>query len=197
MLQLAIAERNAMLDAIETTIGTAPTLELRTGSPPATCATADSGTLLDTRTLPSDWMAAASGGSKAIAGTWTPAGASNSGTFGHFRIKASSTCRMQGTAGVAVAIATSALTAAGGTVLTFASTTGVAVGMRISGTGVASGAYVAAVTGTTATMSIATSGGVSSAATITFRPDMELDAATVTAAQLVNVTACDLTMGHA
>jgi hypothetical protein len=72
-------------------------LELRTGAPPATTATADSGTVVATMTLPSDWMAAASGGSKALAGTWQDASADSAGTVGHFRIKAGATTHIQGT----------------------------------------------------------------------------------------------------
>jgi hypothetical protein len=48
-------------------------------------------------TLPSDWMAAASGGSKALAGTWQDTSADNAGTVGHFRIKAGATTHLQGT----------------------------------------------------------------------------------------------------
>lgn len=97
-LQYSVAVRNAQLDVVETTVGTAPILQLRTGAPPATCATADSGTLLDEITLPSDWMAAASSGAKAKSGTWTIDGEA-AGTIGHFRIKNSSgtTCHIQGT----------------------------------------------------------------------------------------------------
>lgn len=74
-------------------------LKVFSGAPPATCATADSGTVLATITLPSDWMAAASAGVKAKSGTWQDASADNNGTAGHFRIYASdgTTCHMQGT----------------------------------------------------------------------------------------------------
>lgn len=95
--QFSVGARNASLDAIETTIGTAPTLELRTGAPPATCATADSGTVLATMTLPSDWAAAASGGAKTLLGTWQDTSADAAGTAGHFRIKQGATCHIQGT----------------------------------------------------------------------------------------------------
>jgi hypothetical protein len=98
-IQLSPAVRNARLDAIETTISTAPTLEIRTGAAPADCAAADTGSVLATLTLPSDWMAAASGGSKAKAGTWTGT-ASGTGTAGHFRIKQSTTCHLQGSVGM-------------------------------------------------------------------------------------------------
>jgi hypothetical protein len=97
-LQLSVAVRNARLDQFEITVGTAPILEIRTGAAPANCAAADSGTLLCSMTLPSDFMAAASGGSKAKSGTWSGTGAS-AGTAAHFRIKDSggTTCHAQGT----------------------------------------------------------------------------------------------------
>src|SRR5678815_2786518 len=97
-VQLSTTARNNRLDTIETTIGTAPLLYLRTGAQPANCAAADSGSLLATLTLPSDWLAAASSGSKAIAGgPWAGTG-SGAGTAAHFRIKDSTatTCHIQG-----------------------------------------------------------------------------------------------------
>jgi len=98
-VQFSPAVRNAMGNAIEATIGTAPTLEIRSGAPPATTATADSGTLLASMTLPSDWYAAYSGGAGALVGTWQDTAANNTGTAGHYRIKDSggSTCHEQGT----------------------------------------------------------------------------------------------------
>ena len=97
-IQLSVAVRNARLDAIESTIGTSAILKIRTGAAPANVAAADSGTVLATLNLPSDWMAAASSGSKAMSGTWEDASADSSGTAGHFRLYASdgTTCHMQG-----------------------------------------------------------------------------------------------------
>ena len=94
--QLSVVVRNARLDAIETTIGTAPTLEIRTGAQPANCAAADSGTLLASMTLPSSWMNAASGGTMTLSGTWEDLSADNTGTAAHFRIKQGATCHLQG-----------------------------------------------------------------------------------------------------
>ena len=98
-LQYSVAVRNVRLDSVETAIGTSPIMEIRTGAPPANCATADSGTVLATLNLPSDWMAAASGGTKAKSGTWQDASADNTGTAAHFRVKDSTgtTCHIQGT----------------------------------------------------------------------------------------------------
>lgn len=100
-LQYSTTVNNAKLDAIETAIGTSPILKIRTGSAPANCAAADSGTVLATVTLPSDWMAAASSGAKAKSGTWQDTSADASGTAAHWRIYDSggSTCHMQGTFG--------------------------------------------------------------------------------------------------
>ncbi len=97
-LQLSITVRDNALDQIESTIGTSPKLEFFTGSPPANCGTADSGTKLATLTLPSDWMNAASAGAKTLLGSWTGS-VSVAGTAGYFRIKDSSdtTCGLQGT----------------------------------------------------------------------------------------------------
>lgn len=100
-VQLAVSTRNARLDAIETDAGASAVLKIRTGAQPADCATADSGTVLATMTLPSDWMAAASGGTKAKSGTWQDTSADASGTAGHFRLYKSdgTTCIMQGSCG--------------------------------------------------------------------------------------------------
>lgn len=100
-LQYSTTVRNAKLDVIESTISTSPILTIRTGAAPATPATANSGTVLATITLPSDWMAAASAGAKAKSGTWQDASADNTGTAAHFRIHDSTatTCHIQGTVG--------------------------------------------------------------------------------------------------
>jgi hypothetical protein len=103
-VQYSTTVRNAKLDAVETAIGVSPTLKIFTGSKPAACATADSGTVLATLALPSDWMAAASGGSKAKSGTWQDLAADGSGTAGYYRIYDSGgTCHMQGTCGLSAA----------------------------------------------------------------------------------------------
>lgn len=101
-IQLSVAVREARLNAIETTIGTSAILEVRSGAAPANCAAADSGTLLASMSLASDWMAAAGtpgAGQKGLLGTWQDASANNTGTAGHFRIKDSggTVCGLQGT----------------------------------------------------------------------------------------------------
>jgi hypothetical protein len=97
-IQYSTTLRNNQLDQVEVTTGTSAKLYLRTGAQPADCATADSGTLLATLDLPSDWMAAASGGTKAKAGTWEDTSGDGDGDAAHFRIKDSggTTCHIQG-----------------------------------------------------------------------------------------------------
>ena len=98
-LQYSVTVRNARLDVVESTISTAPILTIRSGAAPANCSVANSGTVLVTMTLPSDWMAAASGGTKALSGTWQDASADAAGTAAHFRVhnSAGSVCHVQGT----------------------------------------------------------------------------------------------------
>lgn len=97
-IQLSVATRNGMLDAWETETGASAILKVRTGAQPATCATADSGTVLATLSLPADYMAAASSGTKAKSGTWEDLSADATGTAAHFRVYKSdaATCTLQG-----------------------------------------------------------------------------------------------------
>ena len=97
-INYSTAVRNAKLDAVETAIGTSAILRIRTGTKPATCASADTGTVLVTMNLPSDWMAAAASAAKSKTGTWTDTSADATGTAGHFRIydSAGTTCHIQG-----------------------------------------------------------------------------------------------------
>lgn len=98
-LQYSVAVRNAKLNAVETAIGTSAVLKIRTGAVPADCAAADTGTVLATCSLPSDWMADAANGTKAKTGTWEDTSADAAGTAAHFRLYASdgTTCHAQGT----------------------------------------------------------------------------------------------------
>jgi hypothetical protein len=97
-IQFSVGVRNARLDAVETVTGTAPRLQIRSGTVPANTAAADAGTLLCEIVLPSDWMAAAAAGTKAKLGTWTAAAVA-AGTAAHFRLKdsAGTVTHMQGT----------------------------------------------------------------------------------------------------
>lgn len=103
-MQKSDAVRNAQNDAIETTVGTSAVLKLRSGAAPANCAAADSGTVVATMNLPSDWMAASASGVKGLTGTWQDLSADNANAGGamHWRIYASNgtTCHLQGTVSI-------------------------------------------------------------------------------------------------
>jgi hypothetical protein len=99
-IQLSVAVRNAMLDAIEATIGAGAVIKMRTGAPPANNAAADAGTVVASITTAVDFMSNASNGVKAFSNTpLTDVSADNAGTIGHYRVYAvdGTTCHMQGT----------------------------------------------------------------------------------------------------
>lgn len=98
-IQLSVAVRNGMLDAIETAIGLSAIVKLRSGAQPADTSAADTGTVLATFNLAADWAAAAALGSKAFNGTpLEDPSADATGTLGHYRVYASDglTAHMQG-----------------------------------------------------------------------------------------------------
>jgi len=196
-VQYGVAVLNAKADSIESTIGTAPIFRGYGGSVPATPATAP-GTVIAEGTAASDWLTAASDGVKNLSGTLTltgqaAAGAGTNMTYIRAYDSAGSTCHAQYTVKTPVSINTSAATSANGNVLTFTSTTGAAVGDNVSGTGIVAGTTVLAVTGTTVTLSRASTAGVSSGATITFSGDVSVDNVNIASGQALNVSAITLT----
>jgi hypothetical protein len=98
-VQFSTSVRNAMLDSIESTMGTAAKLQIYTGAAPANCAAAASGTKLVEITLASDWASAASAGAKALSSLPLSTTALAAGTAGHYRFvdSAGTTCHEQGT----------------------------------------------------------------------------------------------------
>jgi hypothetical protein len=104
---------------------------------------------------------------------------------------------MQFLAGGTVQIPTTALTAANGNVLTFSSTTGIAVGMRVTGAGILPSTYVIALTGTTVTLSRSSTAGVASAASITHNWDCTLDNPSIAENQSVTVQSFNLSASGA
>lgn len=98
-LQLSTSLRNNMLDQIESTVGTSAILEIRSGSQPSTCASADVGTLLVSYSLASDWATAADSGAKSLSNVPLGSTAVGAGAAGHWRLKdsAGTVCHAQGT----------------------------------------------------------------------------------------------------
>lgn len=190
---------NAALDQRETSIGASPVLRFYNGTMPTDADTALAGnTLLAQGTLPADWLGAAAARVKSKAGTWTAtglaaAGAGTAMTFYRIFDPTGTTCHIQGHLGVNVPLTTNALTAVNGNVLNFASTTGVVVGMKATGTGVATGSRVVAVTATTVTLSHTSTAGVANATAITFKYDMEVDNASIANGQVLTVSAYSIT----
>ena len=195
--QKSVALRNAELDQTEVIAGTSARFMLFTGAQPANCAAADTGTQLVNLAAAVDYMSNAAAGAKGLSAAITGAAQTFAGPLvaGHYRIKdsAATTCHRQGTVGIAVPLTTSLLTAANGNVLNFAATTGVAVGQTISGTGIVAGSTVIALTGTTVTMSRASTAGVAMTAAITFGYDMNLDNTSIASGQTVTFNSYNLT----
>jgi len=103
-MQLSTTVRNARLDAIEDTITAEGDVFLRiySGSMPANCGAAETGTLLAECELSANFMAAAASGAKAKTGKWEDLAADHTGTAGYFRIVVDKgplgeECHIQGT----------------------------------------------------------------------------------------------------
>ena len=195
-IQYSTTHRTNAMSTLNTDIGASAVIKIFTGSAPANCGTADSGTTLVT------FAGNAGGFGTASAGVLTASAIANAtaagtGTAGYFRIYPTSATTtnsvVQGTVFQSLSLTTNALTAANGNVLNFASTTGVANGMTISGTGVPTGATVIAFTGSTVTMSVSSTAGVASSASITFGGDMTVTNTSINSGQTVSVSSISIT----
>lgn len=196
-VQYGVGVLNAKADIIETTIGPSPIFRGYGGSVPAAPATAP-GTVIAQGTAASDWLTAPSGGVKTLQGTLAltgqaAAGAGTNMTYVRAYDSSGTTCHAQYVVKTPVTINTSAATSANGNVLTFSSTTGAAVGDNVSGTGIVAGTTVLAVTGTTVTLSRASTAGVSSGVAITFAGDVSVDNVNIASGQVMNVSAISVT----
>lgn len=196
--QFSTSVRSAWVASLETSVGTSPKLQLRTGAPPASCASSASGTLIDELTLPSDWLTDNSDGTGSKNGTWSGTSADASGTVGHYRLNSSGgTCHHQGIVTEAFKLTTSATTSADSNVLTFTSTSGVTAGMDAVGTGVPSGATVLSVTATTVKLSAPSTAGVTSGTDIYFGDtsgELWLNNTDISVTQPIEITAWSITM---
>lgn len=102
-VQVSIAARNAMIDVLADLIdagASAGKLYIRTGDPPATPETADSGTLLAELTFSDPAYGAASAAEATNATITGDSSANATGTAGHYRVKDSNAVTIwQGTVG--------------------------------------------------------------------------------------------------
>ena len=190
-IQHSTPTRNRLRDGYVAAFPAGSLLQLRSGNP-AGVANAAGGTLLAEITLPTTPLTSGTG-QVTLNGTWQDTSANASGTARHYRL-VNGTDIEEGDIFQTVSLTTNALTAANGNVLNFAATTGVVVGMTVSGTGVPAGATVIATTGTTVTLSVASTAGVANTTAITFGGDMTLDNVSIAVNQNVTVTSWTRTM---
>ena len=99
-LQFDATTRGSWCTTLNTNVGASAVLDIFSGSPPATCATADSGTLLASLTCNSGGFGTVAS-AVLTASAITPATAGATGTAGYFRLKDSgSVVHLQGTVAV-------------------------------------------------------------------------------------------------
>lgn len=169
MASFKTSYRDAVNDLFESHLGTSPKLRLLTGDGPATVAATQTGTLIATLSLPSDWMGASSSGLKSKSGTWSGSSIAT-GVIGYARFMDSgdTTAYYQFSVSEAFALTTSGATSALSNVLNFTATTGVTIGMGVYGSGIQSGTTVLDVGVSTVTLSLPSLSGVAGTTPIYF-----------------------------
>jgi hypothetical protein len=183
--------RNARATAIVTEAGASAILRIYDGTRPATGGAA-------TNILSEHTCAATLGTVAAGVLTFNAIGsdtsANNSGTATWARLTTSgATFVMDLSAGADV---TTTVTGSASTdTVTVGSATGIVIGQYVTGTGIAAGARVVDIQGTTIHLSIENTGAVSGSGT--FFSDVRINPAVITAGQTVNVTAGSTTEGNA
>lgn len=171
-IQYSTTHRSDNMTDIVTQLGATSFLLIYSGSVPANCAASATGTLLASLACSSTFGTVSSGVLSANSITSTTA--SSTGTAGYWRLctsSAGSTVVSQGLVYGSTTIATNASTASG-SILPFASTSGLSAGQTVSGTNIPAGAYILSLTGTTVSMNVNITGTVGSAASITFGGDL-------------------------
>lgn len=98
-MQFSVDVRNARLAAFAAAVGPSPRLCILTGDKPASCAAAETGTLLCEIKLPEAWLSEPADGAVSLAGDWTGT-AVGAGDAGYFRIvDHAGKCHQQGLVG--------------------------------------------------------------------------------------------------
>jgi hypothetical protein len=97
-VQNSVEVRDAMNDAWEAAIGPGARIRLYDGAKPASCAAAETGTMLVEWVLPSDYSPNSTGGVKTLSGSPILGTAAAGGTVTHYRIynSAGTKCHEQG-----------------------------------------------------------------------------------------------------
>jgi hypothetical protein len=183
--------RNARMDAITTAVGASGRLRLYDGTQPATGGAATN--LLCDLPCSATFAPAAAGGVLTV-NAITTTNAALSGTCTWCRVTTSGgTAIMDAPAGAAVT--TTVTGSASQDTVTVGSATGLVIGMYASGTGIATGARIVDIQGTTVHLSIENSGAVSG--TGTFNWDLVLTPAALTSGQPVSISAFTITDANA
>jgi len=202
MLSYSVAVKNAKLDQIETTIGATALLRCYNGSVPANAdAALGAAVQLANGALPSDWMAAASSGSKSKTGTWTITGnaslpAPQSATFFRITDTTGNTPGVQGTLGANVPLTTNANTPQYSNVLFFAATAGVVAGMNAVGANIPATATVLQVNAANVVLSEAANVALVTPLAVTFTADMAIDNNSIAANQSLTVNTFTINSGN-
>ena len=187
---LATSVRNARMDAITTAVGASGRLKLYDGTQPATGGSATN--LLCDLPCSATFAPAAAGGVLTV-NAITTTNAALSGTCTWARLTTSGGAAVADCPAGAAVVTTASGTASQDTV-TVGSASGIAIGMYASGTGIATGARVVDIQGTTVHLSIENSGAVSGNGT--FNWDLVLTPAALTAGQPVSISSFTITDGN-
>ena len=179
--------RNARLDAISTAVGASGRLKLYDGIQPATGGAATN--LLCDLPCSAIFAPAAAGGVLTV-NAITTTNAALSGTCTWCRVTTlGGTAIMDAPAGASVV--TTVTGSASQDTVTVGSATGLVIGMYTSGTGIATGARIVDIQGTTIHLSVENSGAVSGNGT--FNWDLVLTPAALTSGQPVTISAFTIT----
>lgn len=179
--------RNARMDAITTAVGASGRLKLYDGTQPATGGTATN--LLCDLPCSATFAPAASGGVLTV-NAITTTNAALSGTCTWARVTTSAGAAVMDCPAGASVVTTATGTASQDTI-TVGSATGIVIGMYVSGTGIATGARVVDIQGTTVHVSIEHTGAVSGNGT--FNWDLVLTPAALTSGQPVSISSFTMT----
>lgn len=190
-LGFTTALRNARATAIVTEAGAGAILRNYDGTRPATGGAATN--VLSEHTC-SATLGTVAGGVLTFNAIGSDTSANNSGTASWARLFKSdgTTIVMDMSAGADVV--TTITGSAGLDAVTVGSATGILVAQYVTGTGIAVGARVVDIQGTTVHLSIENSGAVSGSGT--FFSDIRINPAVITAGQTVNITAGSITEGN-
>jgi hypothetical protein len=186
-LQYSVTDRNNRLLQTVSDLGSTPVFNIFTGSPPANCAAAATGTQLSSHNG-SNPVGSVTGGVLTFSAIANGTGLAN-GTAGYFRGMNGATCVVQGTVFPTV-VQNLSTTATGNNsnVLNLLSVSGLQIGMAASGTGIPVGAVILGISGANVSLSMACPSGVAASTQITFGGDISLNSVNISTGQTVSIT---------